>query len=150
MLPLVLPCILEKSVCLCYNILMSRSCEEGKYSENRRSYLCLWCGCGTIGAAPDFLSSLGKRKESNFLFLTSCVAIVNCGYFLLAVAQPAPGYDFQRHCLFAGGHHPSHAEDPAAGLSQVHHAPYGSGVWAVEQAIDIDFDSCPYPMLWQK
>ena len=37
---------------------MSRSCEEGKYSENRRSYLCLWCGCGTIGAAPDFLDEL--------------------------------------------------------------------------------------------
>lgn len=27
-----------------------------------------------------------KRKERNFLFLTSCVAIANCGYFLLASA----------------------------------------------------------------
>ena len=28
-----------------------------------------------------------KRKERNFLFLTSCIAAVNCGYFLLAIAS---------------------------------------------------------------
>lgn len=28
-----------------------------------------------------------KKKERNFLFLISCVAMVNCGYFLLAVAN---------------------------------------------------------------
>ena len=31
-----------------------------------------------------------KRKERNFLFLTSCVAAVNCGYFLLACAGSLP------------------------------------------------------------
>lgn len=28
-----------------------------------------------------------KKKERNFLFLTGCVAIVNCGYFLLSVSS---------------------------------------------------------------
>ena len=28
-----------------------------------------------------------QKKERNFLFLISCVAMVNCGYFLLAVAD---------------------------------------------------------------
>ena len=31
-----------------------------------------------------------KKKERNFLFLTGCVAAVNCGYFLLAVADSLP------------------------------------------------------------
>ena len=31
-----------------------------------------------------------KRKERNFIFLTSCVAIVNTGYFLLAAAHSLP------------------------------------------------------------
>ena len=31
-----------------------------------------------------------KRKERNFLFLISCVAAVNCGYFLLACANSLP------------------------------------------------------------
>ena len=31
-----------------------------------------------------------KKKERNFLFLTSCVAAVNCGYFLLASAGTLP------------------------------------------------------------
>ena len=31
-----------------------------------------------------------KKKERNFLFLTSCVAAVNCGYFLLACANSLP------------------------------------------------------------
>ena len=33
---------------------------------------------------------LEKKKERNFLFLTSCVAAVNCGYFLLASAGSLP------------------------------------------------------------
>ena len=28
-----------------------------------------------------------KKKERNFLFLTGCVAAVNCGYFLLAASE---------------------------------------------------------------
>ena len=31
-----------------------------------------------------------KKKERNLLFLTGCVAAVNCGYFLLAVADSLP------------------------------------------------------------
>lgn len=31
-----------------------------------------------------------KKKERNFLFLTGCVAAVNCGYFLLAVSDSLP------------------------------------------------------------
>ena len=31
-----------------------------------------------------------KKKERNFIFLTSCVAIVNTGYFLLAAARSLP------------------------------------------------------------
>ena len=31
-----------------------------------------------------------KKKEQNFIFLTGCVAAVNCGYFLLAVAGSLP------------------------------------------------------------
>lgn len=31
-----------------------------------------------------------KKKERNFLFLTGCVAAVNCGYFLLAAAGSLP------------------------------------------------------------
>ena len=33
---------------------------------------------------------LEKKKERNFIFLTSCVAIVNTGYFLLAAAHSLP------------------------------------------------------------
>ena len=33
---------------------------------------------------------LEKKKERNFVFLTSCVAIVNTGYFLLAAAHSLP------------------------------------------------------------
>jgi len=33
---------------------------------------------------------LEKKKERNFLFLTTCVAAVNCGYFLLATASSLP------------------------------------------------------------
>ena len=31
-----------------------------------------------------------RKKERNFLFLTACVAIVNCGYFLLSVSGSLP------------------------------------------------------------
>ena len=31
-----------------------------------------------------------KKKEKNFLFLTGCIAAVNCGYFLLAAAASLP------------------------------------------------------------
>ena len=31
-----------------------------------------------------------KKKERNFIFLISCVAIVNTGYFLLAAANSLP------------------------------------------------------------
>ena len=33
---------------------------------------------------------LEKKKERTFIFLTSCVAVVNTGYFLLAAANSLP------------------------------------------------------------
>ena len=68
------------------------------------------CNMAIVYGAIAFLSVLllagyllwEKRKERNFLFLAACVAVVNCGYYLLACARSLPGAMFANGLSYFG------------------------------------------------
>ena len=68
-----------------------------------------------------------KNKERNFIFLISCVAIVNTGYFLLAAARSLPMAMFANGMSYFGAASGGSHSLPGPGLRPLQHLPEGAG-----------------------